>query len=233
MMNPLFLDPMTLPSRDEMIERCVRAVADVSRKDRRRYKRHPMFQPITIKYDGALGKLVSAFTRDISQSGVSLVHNAPLQTSTHATLQLSHPQIQITVETKWCRPCGAGWYLSYGQFVGLSAAKISRLVLATAAEKCCQRLAQRYPFFCPVSLTLCSNHEQVPWVFSRDISTSGMGLFHSIPLCNHHVLLEFSSDDDTRLAFAADIDWCTPCDNGWYLSGASFARLTLEKLECR
>jgi hypothetical protein len=221
---PLLERPAPL-TRNDLIEQWIRRAINASGHERRRFKRHPIFQPITVR---TAETTVAAFTRDVSRSAIGLVHETPLATGL-ATLQLSRPRIEITVAIGSCRAYH-GWYISYGTFVGLSTAKMSRLALATAAEKVNRRLALRYPFFCPVALTLCSDLISIPAVFIRDISSSGVGLLHNSPLENQAVLLRIETDDPSHTVLAK-IRWCRAASDGWYLSGATFERLLMEELD--
>lgn len=89
-----------------------------SRKDRRAETRYPLFRQIVLQT--ASGTACTAFTREISSVGIGLLHNVQL---VPGEVELSIPSrkgYSIRVRTKilWCQPCGEGWYLSGGQFVG-------------------------------------------------------------------------------------------------------------------
>jgi hypothetical protein len=88
------------------------------RKDRRSETRYPFFRQITLQVAG--GAPCVAFSREISPVGIGLLHNAQL---TPGEVELSIPSrkgYSIRVRTKilWCQPCGEGWYISGGHFVG-------------------------------------------------------------------------------------------------------------------
>ncbi len=229
-MNQLLLERGNRFTRGEVIQHWLRLAVDASGKERRRFKRHAMFQPITIKDNENNGKVISAFSRDISRVGIGMVHDAPVSLAPKE-LQLSSPKIELNVKVNRCRRLSARWHISYGQFVCLSPSKIAKLAIATAADKLNQRLAQRYPFFRPISLKLCSNQKMISSVFCRDISSTGIGLFHDVPLDKQQVLLRIADDDVFAQAVLARICWCTPCANGWYVSGAKFEPLLMEELE--
>jgi hypothetical protein len=98
-------------------ELVVEAHQDV-RKDRRVETRYPLFRQIVLQIPG--GSPCVAFTREISSVGIGLLHNVHLAPG---DVELSIPSrkgYSIRVRTKilWCQPCGEGWYLSGGQFVG-------------------------------------------------------------------------------------------------------------------
>ncbi|REK10530.1 MAG: hypothetical protein DWQ37_16175 [Planctomycetota bacterium] len=88
------------------------------RKDRRAETRYPFFRQIMLMVTGKVP--THAFTREISSVGVGLLHDVPL---VPGEVELSIPSkkgYSIRVRTKilWCSPCGEGWYISGGQFVG-------------------------------------------------------------------------------------------------------------------
>lgn len=98
-------------------ELVVEAHQDV-RRDRRSETRYPFFRQISLHVPG--GQTCVAFSREISSVGIGLLHNVPLA---QGEVELSIPSrkgYSIRVRTKilWCNPCGEGWYISGGQFVG-------------------------------------------------------------------------------------------------------------------
>jgi hypothetical protein len=97
------------------------------------------------------------------------------------------------------------------------------LSTARAANLADRRVEPRYPFFQPLAIqprrTGCHQFS----AFSRDISESGMGLLHNMPLDTEEVILTISGDDGA-FVLPGQIMWCRPCGEGWYLSGAKFHR---------
>jgi len=88
------------------------------RKDRRADTRYPLFRRIGLQAAGS--EACVAFTREISSVGVGLLHNVQLSPG---EVELSIPSrkgytIRIRTKILWCQPCGEGWYISGGQFVG-------------------------------------------------------------------------------------------------------------------
>jgi hypothetical protein len=92
-----------------------------NKRDRRREPRHPFFRPIMIRT--ADGRRYSAFSREISASGIGLIHNMELVPGEFELSIPSERGCSILVRTRilWCHPCGEGWFLSGGQFIGLAA----------------------------------------------------------------------------------------------------------------
>lgn len=58
---------------------------------------------------------------------------------------------------------------------------------------------------------------------TREISTSGVGLFHRGSLSPGEVMVRMASDSRTY-EYRVDIKWCTPCENGMFLSGGIFLK---------
>lgn len=89
--------------------------------ERRSKVRYPFFRAVTLAPDGE-GRSYSAFTRDLTRSGVGLLHNMPLDHG-EATLTIPSAQndaLRARITIVWCRPCGEGWYISGGEFIGLA-----------------------------------------------------------------------------------------------------------------
>ncbi len=88
--------------------------------DRRGEVRYPFFRPVSIEMDD--GHQYSAFTREISETGIGLIHNMDLherevEISVHSDCGYS---IRVRTRIVWCAACGEGWYISGGQFVGIA-----------------------------------------------------------------------------------------------------------------
>jgi hypothetical protein len=90
-------------------------------KDRRCDVRHAFFRPVSIEVDD--GHQYSAFSREISASGIGLIHNVELPDG-DVEITISSEQgysIRVRINIMWCQPCGEGWYISGGKFVGIAA----------------------------------------------------------------------------------------------------------------
>jgi len=88
--------------------------------DRRVEVRYAFFRPVSIDMDG--GRRYSAFTREISETGIGLIHNMDLadgevEISIRSDLGYS---IRVRTEMLWCQACGEGWYISGGRFLGIA-----------------------------------------------------------------------------------------------------------------
>jgi hypothetical protein len=88
--------------------------------DRRGDVRYAFFRPVSIELDD--GHVYSAFTREISETGIGLVHNMPLGEGEVEVSVRSDCGYSIRVRTQiiWCVSCGEGWYISGGRFSGIA-----------------------------------------------------------------------------------------------------------------
>src|SRR4051812_45857397 len=82
---------------------------------RRSEARYPFFRPASIQVDE---QQYSAFTREISASGIGLLHNFKLKPGEFQISILSEQEYRVRVEVEilWCRACGEGWHISGGRF---------------------------------------------------------------------------------------------------------------------
>ena len=100
---------------------------------------------------------------------------------------------------------------------------IRELVAEASSEQFHERRAEkRHPFFCPVAITLNNEQLQQFSAFSREISNSGIGLLHNMPVEREEVVLTIYREGGPTVNLRAQIIWCRPCGEGWYLSGARF-----------
>ncbi|MBI3837730.1 MAG: PilZ domain-containing protein [Planctomycetia bacterium] len=92
-----------------------------TKRDRRSEVRYPFFRPLSIRVDG---KCYSAFSREICTSGIGLLHNFEPRLG---EVEISIPSqrgwlVRVRTRIVWCRPCGEGWYISGGDFIGVGRA---------------------------------------------------------------------------------------------------------------
>ena len=119
-MNSISTRP-TAPIDSEKIGHVVTRLVDNAkaqeRPERRSEPRHPFFSPVSVTTCGGT-KCWSAFAREISRSGIGLLHNMPLEPSeVMLTIGAGEAATRFRTELIWCRPCGEGWYLSGGRFL--------------------------------------------------------------------------------------------------------------------
>lgn len=104
---------------EQTVLRLLSAAREEQPLERRGEPRSPFFRPISVLLDGPQRRQYSAFSREISQSGIGLLHNMPLDAS-EMTLAILGPVGEVCrfrAQVVWCRPCGEGWYLSGARFL--------------------------------------------------------------------------------------------------------------------
>jgi hypothetical protein len=96
----------------------VEARANEQREDRWGI-RYPFFRTVSITTED--GEQHSAFSRDISASGIGLLHQVELPPCSVEISITSARGYAVQVRTRivWCQSCGGGWYISGGQFVAI------------------------------------------------------------------------------------------------------------------
>jgi hypothetical protein len=101
-------DPVTQQRSVKALVEKARAVHD----DRRQDQRYPFFQPVTITAEHSRPVALSAFSRDISESGIGLLLYWPLKPgSANLVIHFDRDEpVSVTGYVTWCRPCGQGWY---------------------------------------------------------------------------------------------------------------------------
>ena len=92
---------------------------DEGKRERRADVRYPFFRPVSLS---VAGRRHAGFSREISATGVGLLHNFPIPPGDFEVAIPSRRGHSVRVRTRlvWCRPCGEGWYISGGQFVGIT-----------------------------------------------------------------------------------------------------------------
>ena len=65
---------------------------------------------------------LTAFSREVSETGIGLLHNAELAPGEVEIAILTEQAFAVHIRTQilWCTPCGQGWYISGGEFVGIN-----------------------------------------------------------------------------------------------------------------
>ncbi|HVU88938.1 MAG TPA: PilZ domain-containing protein [Pirellulales bacterium] len=81
--------------------------------------RYPFFRAVSIT--GPNGEHYDAFSRDISASGIGLLHNVELPPGL-VDIHISSARgygLQVQTRIFWCQSCGEGWYISGGRFTSV------------------------------------------------------------------------------------------------------------------
>lgn len=87
--------------------------------DRRVDPRHAFFTTVTLRSDSNPSVVVSAFSREISRSGIGLLHAAPVFAKELYEVDIRIVDVRVVrrAQVIWCRAVGDGWYLSGIRFV--------------------------------------------------------------------------------------------------------------------
>ena len=87
--------------------------------DRRVDQRFAFFTTVTMRPRSGRGKVISAFSREISVSGIGLLHATPLVSGEdyEVDIRIEEVHCKRTCRAVWCRPVGDGWFLSGCRFV--------------------------------------------------------------------------------------------------------------------
>ncbi len=216
------------------IDRCVQRAAMEETANRRYHGRHPFFAPVTVAGPES-NALQNAFSRDLSLSGIGLLHRFPVELGMHTvTLTIGDDRsVRLQTEILWCQPVADEWYFSGGRFMQISTEDMARLLLGRVLADLDRRNKNRVSFLRRIQLVSAQMQGTNLQVFSRDISPTGLGLFHSQPLTTGPVTVEIPIPHDVPLNVGGTIHWCRPSGVGWYLSGMSFRRLNLGRLPSR
>lgn len=87
-----------------------------------------------------------------------------------------------------------------------------------------RRSTPRHPCFAPVGLTPCGNARQRLSAFSRDVSRDGVGLLHVMPIERGEIYALVLQHPAGELRQQAQVMWCRPAGEGWYVSGLRFVK---------
>jgi hypothetical protein len=99
----------------------LREARDFDERDGRARMRFPCFRTATMVLDSGLR--YPAFSRDISEDGIGLIHEVEMPTSDVVINLETGRGYQVTVRTQinHCRECGQDWFLSDGRFASIPA----------------------------------------------------------------------------------------------------------------
>ena len=82
------------------------------------HQRYPFFYPATLTIGGRRQITMSSLSRDISYSGISLIHDVDVN-AVHANVRINTNACNgtsVPLDFVWSKPCGSGLFLSGWQF---------------------------------------------------------------------------------------------------------------------
>jgi hypothetical protein len=103
------------------VRRLVNEAEDDTDFQRRNEVRHPFFRPVKIITSECVE--ISALSRNISETGIGLIHHSYLQATTVwlVITRRSGEQMKVAARIRWCRPIGDQWFISGGEFLAAGA----------------------------------------------------------------------------------------------------------------
>ncbi len=87
--------------------------------ERRDCRREPFFREFTlIRFEGGEERRYPCLSRDLSPTGIGLLHAMPLEVgdAVLAVFDHEHDPVLLRGRVMWCQPYGAGRYLSAAEF---------------------------------------------------------------------------------------------------------------------
>jgi hypothetical protein len=102
---------------NELVHRLVNEAQDDVDFQRRNEVRHPFVRPVTII--GPDGTEFSALSRDISETGIGLIHQRELRPTTVSLIitRRSGEAVKVAARIRWSKPIGDQWLISGGEFI--------------------------------------------------------------------------------------------------------------------
>ena len=99
----------------EAVHRLLSAAKENEHIENRSEPRSPFFHPATVTYRYREHQPIGVFTRELSDSGIGLLHAVPIE---RGEVAVTIKSITFRTFILWCKPCGQ-MYLSGGQFLGI------------------------------------------------------------------------------------------------------------------
>jgi len=106
---------------DNLTSRLVNEAQDEMDFQRRNEVRYPFFRPV--KVINADGSQFSALSRNISETGIGLIHHCDTRPTTVSLLIScrSGEQVKVGARIRWSRPIGDDWFISGGELLAAPA----------------------------------------------------------------------------------------------------------------
>ena len=99
----------TTTSPQGLMYRLVQQAESDFNNDRRTYQRFPYFRPVALRFETVLH---TAFVRDISESGMGLLHNFELHRDERFEILVGTERRTLQACVRNSEPIGDGWWIS-------------------------------------------------------------------------------------------------------------------------
>ena len=113
--------PPANPEIQRVVENLLREDLNFDRTDNRSAHRDHLVRPVAVELRST-GEVVTAFSRNISVSGIGLITHEPIADRTVAVLKISRlagDDSLVLAECRWTKTYGLNWHLSGWQFIGV------------------------------------------------------------------------------------------------------------------
>jgi hypothetical protein len=119
--NPMPAEAPDSITSEETIDQLLNQAEAEARTDPRSGIRFPFFRLVSIGVDD---RSYAGFSRDICAASIGLLHSMELpRGEVDVTIPIAtDKKCKMRVRIERCEPCGEGWYISGGKFVGISPA---------------------------------------------------------------------------------------------------------------
>lgn len=108
-------DPWARPTVDDL-RRILESIEPSSETHNRLAERIELSVPAEIVT--SRGNVISAMTREISRSGIGMVHRGSVSPGeVRVKLASDTREFEYSVQLEWCTPCEGGMFLSGGRFL--------------------------------------------------------------------------------------------------------------------
>ncbi len=108
-------DPWSRPTVDDL-RRILEGIGKVEGTNERANERLELSVPAEIRT--RRGNTISAMTREISRTGIGLLHRGSISPGDVVVRMASDTrEFQYTVRIEWCSPCDNGMFMSGGRFL--------------------------------------------------------------------------------------------------------------------
>ena len=108
-------DPFSRPTIDDL-RLVLDSIGKAECPNLRANERLELSVPAEIKT--ARGNTISAMTREISRTGIGMLHRGSISPGTVTVRMASESrQFEYQVQLEWCSPCDNGMFMSGGRFV--------------------------------------------------------------------------------------------------------------------
>lgn len=104
----------------QIIENLQKAESDETIRERRSADRRPFVRPILITLGRYKHTEIQATSINLSQTGISLIHDVELQVGRIGVLtihRLHEDPVQIRADVRWCQPFCGSWFVSGWRFI--------------------------------------------------------------------------------------------------------------------